>query len=71
MSLFLLKEAGRWLKCELGRGSGRAGSSVMVSIRACWGMKVFRWMHPKSQNSQVKSASGGFFKAMYLGCVLQ
>lgn len=58
---FLLEEAGRWHKHELGRGSGRAGSSAMVSIRVCRGTKVFRGMHPESQNPQVKSASEGLF----------
>lgn len=67
---FLLEEAGWWHKHELGRGSGRVRSSAMVSIRACRGMKGFRWTHPESLKPQVKSASEGLFTAMYLGCVL-
>lgn len=68
---FLSEEAGRWHEHELGRGLGRAGSSTMVSIRACRGMEVCRSAQPMLGNRQVKSASEGLFSAVHLGHVLQ
>lgn len=68
---FPLEEAGRWHERESGRGLARAGSSTMVSIRACRGTEVCRSMYPVTGNIQVKSASEELFTAMCLGCVLQ